>query len=96
VRFRTDGAEYKGAVVTLDEDGGLIDYKNNWCASQMARDATTGELIWAFNMTPADNWDLDEPLNTPLELAIKFNHPELEAYLRSLGALPSLDHWGQG
>ncbi|MGD9740359.1 MAG: hypothetical protein AB7U48_13265, partial [Bauldia sp.] len=53
-------------VVTLDENGGLVDYRNNWCASQMARDATTGELIWAYNITPADPWDLDEPLITPL------------------------------
>ncbi|MGE0459548.1 MAG: PQQ-binding-like beta-propeller repeat protein [Bauldia sp.] len=53
-------------VVTLDENGGLVDYKNNWCASQMARNATTGELVWAYNITPADPWDLDEPLITPL------------------------------
>jgi PQQ-dependent dehydrogenase (methanol/ethanol family) len=53
-------------VVNLDENGGLIDYRNNWCASQMARDASTGELLWAYNMTPADMWDLDEPLITPL------------------------------
>jgi glucose dehydrogenase len=38
----------------------------------MARDATTGELIWAYNMTPADNWDIDEPLITPL-LDIEIN-----------------------
>ncbi len=53
-------------VVNLDANGGLVDYRNNWCASQMARDATTGELIWAYNITPADMWDLDEPINTPL------------------------------
>jgi glucose dehydrogenase len=53
-------------VVTLDENGGLIDYRNNWCASMLARDATTGELIWAFNHTPADMWDLDEPIMNPL------------------------------
>ncbi len=53
-------------VVNLDENGGLADYKNNWCASQMARNATTGELVWAYNITPADPWDLDEPLITPL------------------------------
>jgi PQQ-dependent dehydrogenase (methanol/ethanol family) len=53
-------------VVTLDENGGLVDYKNNWCASQMARNATTGNLVWAYNITPADPWDLDEPLITPL------------------------------
>ncbi len=32
----------------------------------MSRDATTGELIWAYNITPADPWDIDEPINTPL------------------------------
>jgi lanthanide-dependent methanol dehydrogenase len=32
----------------------------------MARDAKTGELVWAYNMTPQDMWDLDEPLITPL------------------------------
>jgi PQQ-dependent dehydrogenase (methanol/ethanol family) len=53
-------------VITLDENGGMIDYRNNWCASEMARDATTGELIWAYNITPADPWDFDEPLITPL------------------------------
>ena len=49
-------------VITLDENGGLDDYRNNYCASAMARDATTGELIWAYNITPADPWDIDEPL----------------------------------
>ncbi len=53
-------------VVDLDDNGGLETYRNNYCASQLARDATTGELIWAYNMTPADQWDLDEPLITPL------------------------------
>jgi glucose dehydrogenase len=32
----------------------------------MARDATTGELVWAYNIVPADPWDLDQPLITPL------------------------------
>ncbi len=32
----------------------------------MARDATTGELIWAYNIVPADPWDMDQPLITPL------------------------------
>ncbi|MCW5715123.1 MAG: PQQ-binding-like beta-propeller repeat protein [Bauldia sp.] len=53
-------------VVTLDEDGGLADYRNNWCASTIARDATDGHLLWAFNNTPADPWDYDEPLINPL------------------------------
>ncbi len=53
-------------VINLDANGGLVDYRNNWCAGQMARDATTGELIWAYGITPADPWDIDEPLITPL------------------------------
>ena len=52
--------------IDLDAKGGLVGYANNYCASQMARDATTGELIWAYNITPQDMWDLDEPLITPL------------------------------
>jgi len=52
--------------IDLDAKGGLLTYHSNFCASQMARDAKTGELIWAFNITPQDMWDLDEPLNTPL------------------------------
>jgi PQQ-dependent dehydrogenase (methanol/ethanol family) len=53
-------------VVNLDENGGLIDYRNNWCAGQLARDATTGNLVWAYGLVPADGWDLDQPLITPL------------------------------
>jgi PQQ-dependent dehydrogenase (methanol/ethanol family) len=46
--------------------GTLPAYKNNYCASQMARDGTTGELVWAYNITPADPWDIDEPLITQI------------------------------
>lgn len=53
-------------VVTLDEFGGLYGYKNNYCASQMARDAETGELAWAYNIVPQDQWDFDQPQITPL------------------------------
>ena len=48
-------------VVELDEDGGLTGYRNNYCSSILARDADSGELIWAYNVTPQDQWDLDEP-----------------------------------
>jgi PQQ-dependent dehydrogenase (methanol/ethanol family) len=47
--------------VELDEIGGLIGYRNNYCASILARDGDTGELVWAYNLTPQDQWDLDEP-----------------------------------
>ncbi len=48
-------------VVELDEDGGLTGFRNNYCASILARDADSGELIWAYNVTPQDQWDIDEP-----------------------------------
>jgi PQQ-dependent dehydrogenase (methanol/ethanol family) len=47
-------------VVDLDEHGGVRTFRNNYCASILARDAATGELIWAYNVTPQDQWDLDE------------------------------------
>jgi PQQ-dependent dehydrogenase (methanol/ethanol family) len=57
-------------VLNLDENGNMVDYFNNFCASTMARDATTGELIWAANQVPADPWDLD--MTTP-HILIEFN-----------------------
>ena len=50
----------------VDANGGLKAWHNNFCASQMARDATTGELVWGYAITPQDAWDIDEPLITPL------------------------------
>ncbi|MCW5715157.1 MAG: PQQ-binding-like beta-propeller repeat protein [Bauldia sp.] len=47
-------------TVTLDASGGLVDYRNNWCASLIARHAATGALVWTYNLAPADNWDLDD------------------------------------
>jgi PQQ-dependent dehydrogenase (methanol/ethanol family) len=40
---------------------GYFEFPNKYCASLMARDATSGELVWAYSMTPQDPWDLDEP-----------------------------------
>ena len=58
-------------VVELDEDGGLTGYRNNYCASILARDVDSGELVWAYNMTPQDQWDLDEPnVNLLIDLEI--------------------------
>lgn len=45
----------------IDERGVVQSYRSNYCASIMARDAVTGELVWAYNLTPQDQWDLDEP-----------------------------------
>ena len=45
-------------VIDLDEHGGVATYRNNYCASVLARDATTGALVWAYNVTPQDQWDL--------------------------------------
>ena len=52
--------------IDLDANNGVKSYSNNWCVSQMARSATTGELVWAYQFTPQDTWDLDQPLITPL------------------------------
>jgi PQQ-dependent dehydrogenase (methanol/ethanol family) len=51
----------KWGEVDLDDRGYLTTYRNNYCASILARDANTGELVWAYNLTPQDQWDLDEP-----------------------------------
>jgi lanthanide-dependent methanol dehydrogenase len=59
--YRREWGKYE-----TDADGALDKYRNNYCASEMARDATTGELIWAYNMVPADPWDLDMPIVAPL------------------------------
>lgn len=40
---------------------GLDEYTSKYCAAEMARDATTGELVWAYSYTPQDQWDFDEP-----------------------------------
>ena len=40
---------------------GLDQYMSKYCASTIARDATTGEMIWAYSNTPQDQWDFDEP-----------------------------------
>ncbi|HMC57261.1 MAG TPA: methanol/ethanol family PQQ-dependent dehydrogenase [Gemmatimonadaceae bacterium] len=32
---------------------------NKWTASILARDVDTGELVWAFQVTPHDMWDYD-------------------------------------
>lgn len=50
---------------------GLDTYTNKYCASLMARDADTGELIWAYSLTPQDQWDYDEPnINLLMDLEI--------------------------
>jgi len=51
----------KWGTIDLDEKGGLKTYRNNYCSSILARDANTGDLVWAYNTTPQDAWDLDEP-----------------------------------
>lgn len=52
--------------VDLDAAGHLNTFHNNFCDSQMARDATTGELVWAYNLMPQDMWGVDEPAVAPL------------------------------
>lgn len=45
---------------------GLDQYTNAYCASEMARDATTGNLVWAYQATPQDAWDYDLPAGQQL------------------------------
>lgn len=44
-------------------DPGRLDdqtrWANLWAASLMARDLDTGELVWAYQFTPHDEWDYD-------------------------------------
>lgn len=35
-------------------------WSNKYVASVLARDATTGELVWAYQFTPQEMWDYDE------------------------------------
>lgn len=68
--------------IDLDENGVLQSYRSNYCASMMARDATTGELVWAYNLTPQDQWDLDEP-NVPVLADIEINGEERKTIVRA-------------
>lgn len=36
-----------------------VAYANRWATSVMARDPDTGELVWAYQFTPHDQWDYD-------------------------------------
>ncbi len=36
-----------------------VAYANRWATSVMARDPDTGELVWAYQYTPHDEWDYD-------------------------------------
>lgn len=40
---------------------GEYEYPNKYCAGLIARDASTGELIWGYSLTPQDPYDYDEP-----------------------------------
>lgn len=74
-------------VVTLDADGTLGEFKNNYCASHIARDGTNGQMVWAYNIVPADPWDLDQPLITPL---VDF---EVNGATRKTAILAARDGW---
>ena len=49
---------YKGADLTHDKcnDG---TYDNKWSMTTFARKVDTGEVVWAYQMTPFDQWDYD-------------------------------------
>ena len=62
----------KWGEIDLDAQGGLATYRNNYCSSMLARDADSGELVWAYNFTPQDAWDLDEP-SAPIILDLQIS-----------------------
>ena len=68
-------------VIDLDARGGLTSYRNNYCSSILARDADTGDLVWAYNVTPQDQWDLDEP-NTNILVDLQVNGRLRKAIVR--------------
>lgn len=68
--------------VDLDENGGLASYQNKYCAGLMARDATTGELIWAYSISPQDQWDIDEPGINPL-IDLEINGQQRKALVKA-------------
>ncbi len=51
-------ADYRRDPVTAP---GYDVYHNKYCASLVARDATSGEMVWAYSHTPQDSYDYDEP-----------------------------------
>jgi len=51
--------DYRRAPATAPD---FETYGSKYCAATIARDATTGEMVWAYSNTPPqDQWDFDEP-----------------------------------
>jgi lanthanide-dependent methanol dehydrogenase len=51
---------------------------NKWTASILARDADSGELVWAFQVTPHDMWDYDA-VNENILVDMKVNGVDRKA-----------------
>src|SRR5262245_56217214 len=71
----------KWGEVDMDERGGVRSYRNNYCSSILARDADSGDLVWAYNVTPQDQWDLDEP-NANILVDLQINGRMRKALVR--------------
>jgi len=59
--------------------GDQLKWANKWSASVMARDLDTGELVWAYQFTPHDEWDYDginEMVLADLETGLPVRNPE--------------------
>ncbi|QQR40014.1 outer membrane protein assembly factor BamB family protein [Devosia rhizoryzae] len=68
--------------IDLNEDGVVQSYRSNYCASMLARDVKTGELAWALNLSPQDQWDLDEP-GAPVLADIEMNGEMKKTIIRA-------------
>jgi alcohol dehydrogenase (cytochrome c) len=59
VYWGTSNAGPWGAHTRSTDTSEYGQYRNAHTASQLAFDADTGKIVWAYQMTPADVWDYD-------------------------------------
>ncbi len=48
-----------GGQTRGNDSSNVLPYTNLWTSSQIAFDADTGRIVWAYQMTPSDVWDFD-------------------------------------
>lgn len=61
---------------------GLDKYTNKYCSSVLARDAKTGELVWAYQATPQDQWDFDQ-VDNPFLINLTVNGQQRYALVKA-------------
>ncbi|MEJ2668472.1 MAG: PQQ-binding-like beta-propeller repeat protein, partial [Deinococcales bacterium] len=61
---------------------GLNKYTNKYCSSVLARNATNGHLVWAYQATPQDQWDFDQ-VDNPFLINLNVNGKQVYALVKS-------------